>query len=35
MGFGGVFLVVGLGLFPQAVYPLIIGVISGLQALFA
>jgi len=35
MGIGGVIIVIVLGLFPQAVYPLIIGVISGLQALFA
>jgi formate hydrogenlyase subunit 3/multisubunit Na+/H+ antiporter MnhD subunit len=34
MGIGGVVIVVLLGLFPQAVYPLIIGVISGLQGLF-
>ncbi|MCJ7511933.1 MAG: hypothetical protein MUO23_03055, partial [Anaerolineales bacterium] len=32
---GGVVIVLLLGLFPQLVYPLIIGVISGLQALFA
>ena len=35
LGIGGVAIVILLGLFPQVAYPLIIGVISGLQALFA
>lgn len=35
LAIGGVVIVVLLGLFPQVAYPLIIGVISGLQALFA